>query len=1196
MARGIPALLAAGGGIPPHRVGVLHRELDPEVRKDFGSVLVIGFLRAGAVWGIAGSKPMTVEREGEGAGKDGQKETGGWSDPEGLVSILEEVKERAERLCQQFKEQREKRQGNLDVTHPSDDELKKCESSVKRNAALIKKLRGISEESRNSLCEEILKVNQSRYVSEAVVAIAETPIKSKDIPAAIQVCTLLHNRYSDFRAGIVDALVKSLNGANKSAGDDEKVIGSRRRSCVRLLVELLLCGVHQNLSVLHSVLKELVVADYHSNQDGYLLHLLLLTTFSKAGRDQLLGLPHKPRISLPIGVEGEEGDGVPEAVQPALRCAKAALLDLEAEQSKRFMAPEEDRRQFRDGLERAFSVASSTLVTEHADLRQQEQDNMHVLNTRGELPEEMAAQYEKKRKAFEALQRNMSAFAESLDKDLPDLPDDSLTRVTTDSQATGGDLGDDSGPPPLFDDAETQAFYETLPDLRALVPAVLLGVAEDKDKDEEESTPRKADGKKEEVSKKLEGKKAAKKGEGKEEGGEKGERGGEDGAKKGEGNSVEEGVKKDGGRGADEGKETEGEGKAADKVMAKDGRARASNQELDALLSRLPTCVTRDSADEISVNFCYLNSKAARKRLMRALCDVPKGSLQLLSFFARIAATLKQVYPDIANGVCQYLEEEFAALLTHKDPTEMTLEPRIRNMRYIGELCKFRIIPFGTVFIFLKQLLDDFVHHSIDAACALIETAGSFLIRLPETQIRMENMLEVMMRLKNAKTLDNRQKTLVDSAYFVCKPPRSGARRKRRPPIHAYIRHLIYNVLMEDSILYVLKKLRRVPWAEYEYIIVRCLVKAAGRRFSHVSLVASLCAGLTKYHDTLAIRIVDEVLEEMQNGLEYPSFGLYQRRVAHVRLLGELYNYRLLDSRTLFESLYWILNFGHDTPEDAMRLDPPGDTFRIRMICTLLDTCGRYFSKGTAKRKLDRFLSFFQRYILSKPPLSLDVEYDITDLLERLRSDLKRRCIGRITGNGLAPCLHADDDSASSSASEEGGERDGGEDAMNTADENDGVGLDDDDVAVGFVRKATPETDEEFERDLKSLLQDYQGRRVVSLSSPSGQAPPESPAADEGPQVSVPFKMLMKKGGRDDRSRELQVPMSVSLAAHQVVQEDLEALERSKIKELVLAANVRAEQEQLAAAGVPPIRRMSDRGRAPYTYGGRRYSSSRKRR
>lgn len=42
-----------------------------------------------------------------------------------------------------------------------------------------------------------------------------------------------------------------------------------------------------------------------------------------------------------------------------------------------------------------------------------------------------------------------------------------------------------SGPAPLFDDAETQAFYQNLPDLRAVVPAVLLGLlekSEDKDK------------------------------------------------------------------------------------------------------------------------------------------------------------------------------------------------------------------------------------------------------------------------------------------------------------------------------------------------------------------------------------------------------------------------------------------------------------------------------------------------------------------------------------------------------------------------------------------------------------------------------------------------------------------------------------------------------------------------------------------
>lgn len=58
-------------------------------------------------------------------------------------------------------------------------------------------------------------------------------------------------------------------------------------------------------------------------------------------------------------------------------------------------------------------------------------------------------------------------------------------------------------------------------------------------------------------------------------------------------------------------------------------------------------------------------------------------------------------------------------------------------------------------------------------------------------------------------------------------------------------------------------------------------------------------------------------------------------------------------------------------------LDPPEDCFRIRMIITLLQTCGHYFGRGSSKRKLDRFLIYFQRYMLSKGALPLDIEFDI---------------------------------------------------------------------------------------------------------------------------------------------------------------------------------------------------------------------------
>ena len=40
-------------------------------------------------------------------------------------------------------------------------------------------------------------------------------------------------------------------------------------------------------------------------------------------------------------------------------------------------------------------------------------------------------------------------------------------------------------------------------------------------------------------------------------------------------------------------------------------------------------------------------------------------------------------------------------------------------------------------------------------------------------------------------------------------------------------------------------------------------------------------------------------------------------------------------------------------------------------------TCGAFFCKGKAGRRLDRFLAFFQRYLLAKPPLPLDIDFDV---------------------------------------------------------------------------------------------------------------------------------------------------------------------------------------------------------------------------
>lgn len=80
---------------------------------------------------------------------------------------------------------------------------------MKRNSALIKKLRQLSEDSKEALLSDIQKTNQSKYVSEAVAAITEASLKSKDINAAVQICCVLHQRYPDFHSELVASLART---------------------------------------------------------------------------------------------------------------------------------------------------------------------------------------------------------------------------------------------------------------------------------------------------------------------------------------------------------------------------------------------------------------------------------------------------------------------------------------------------------------------------------------------------------------------------------------------------------------------------------------------------------------------------------------------------------------------------------------------------------------------------------------------------------------------------------------------------------------------------------------------------------------------------------------------------------------------------------------------------------------------------
>lgn len=71
----------------------------------------------------------------------------------------------------------------------------------------------------------------------------------------------------------------------------------------------------------------------------------------------------------------------------------------------------------------------------------------------------------------------------------------------------------------------------------------------------------------------------------------------------------------------------------------------------------------------------------------------------------------------------------------------------------------------------------------------------------------------------------------------------------------------------------VLRKLRKLSWAENEEYLVRTMLKAVKGRFSQVPQVASLAAGLARYHPSLGVAFVDALLEEVKHNLQQLTHG-----------------------------------------------------------------------------------------------------------------------------------------------------------------------------------------------------------------------------------------------------------------------------------------------------------------------------------
>ncbi|EEY60387.1 regulator of nonsense transcripts 2, putative [Phytophthora infestans T30-4] len=1060
----------------------------------------------------------------------------------------------------------------------------KLKSDIKRSSAFVKKLRVLSEANADSLLRDAAELNLTRYVSECVAALADAPLKAADLPAAVKVASLLHQRYEDFAPGMVRALVSSFE-ASYTSEDKGKML--RRRLLLRLLCELYLAGVFDDVQVIAHIIQRVARRESPGPKKSRGNMSIL---GSSTGSSQQLEVPLLVSFAKSVGVDFLGTTVVPQNVQEECR---SCYLE-------------------------AYDMICKFYLAQHATFLKLDARNEKEEANRGEVTEEHVQELKNAKLLFEKLQTSVNSLADALDRDVPPLPveekDDGSGNgsilVWEGGDGTGRELSRD-GP---FDDEATRSFYEDLPDLLELVPAVVLGlteadVAELKKKKEtaaaeEEETETEIEEDEEELATTE-----------------------DDGKDETEDTTL------------DDLEETDEEESKEVKVEVSDTSAETArtpstsyHHQLDAFFASLEDLVNRDRCDKAAVEFCYRNSKATRSRLVKTLYAVPRTHLELLAHYARLVATLQSVLKeDIGGELVSLLVGEFHGLIKRRN--QFRLESKIKNIRFLAELVKFRLCPPATGFRCLQRCFQDFQGHNVHVATTFLENCGRFLYCSKHTHARTVNCLSIMMKLKAAKHLDPQLETLVENAYYMCKPPERVERQvKQYDPLYLYLIRLLYQDLNGSNVNKVVKTLRRFPWQERGTcgLVLKALLKVTKGKVLQMKWICDVVKGLVRYHDQVLVLLVDDVLEHVRYGLEVNDYRDHQRSLGYVKLLGELYNCGLVSMNVVVETLYLLINHSHDLltlPQYSgdklsaaqllemkkkfllvpdMRYDPrvpsdvdgPTEVFRVRLVSALIETCNgsggspslpglsHPTERGISRPRLGRFMVFFQRYLLSKTEVPVETEFVVFDLFEMLagslRDHFKKFDTWEDVDQAVQEILRGDMEEAERRLSKKNA-------ALLMATN----GLESE-LLIIHDRVQKSEEDDEFEKAFKSMMHGSTDTRkpaarvnvdkmaiptVVKSSAalaPAGSRGLLSLDANGSPD-GVVFRMLRRGNKGKVEARPLVVPEASSLAQHSHRQENAGKKEQSELKRLVLQ---NMERDDFMSDG-PPIDGISSFGPPP---------------
>ena len=915
-----------------------------------------------------------------------------------------------------------------------ENKLRQMDSAIKKNVALVKKLKtsAITEATSVTLKSDFeSKINASKYMEECVVAISRGKLKGSD---AFYAAEVIHSMFGQLfqknqRTEMKEMLKKEILaiatpmssaeaaqmaleiglgvGLGVGIGGDSSIGGQQgedlnnddddeenkpptpllRRAKLCLLAELYLISIIDSPKCVYEVVKKHAEMEYDVAPEAYLQSLSALAFFAKTYSLEFLGKEDVKLISI-NSTEGEEKEAKTDDVND--------VNDDEEKNSVVVKCKPEVCEKFAQIIHEKYE--KDALVKLAASVRlasAREEDVLRVLKTKGEVPAQVSSAFSKATATRDALLKQCQTLAEALRVEkipkLEDFMDDDIddkdknkeaNRIELDrglkqrNAAAAASENNSDVNASEWESDEQRRFYQDLLPIKESIPAVLL---------------------------------------------------------------VEKPALEN---------ETDAEKKRREDQESKDFK-------VDALMNRLRRdCENAEKVDAFAVDFCYVATPGAKKRLAEELLSPPEltnmknnnnnnnsnamttenSSNQqqnallmspLVPFYARVLKLMSKVFPkDISDVVASKVLENFFNLNTTIQTTttpqprsnvhsssqqqQQLLKQKLQNVHYVSELIKFELIdPSAEAMQCLQILIENFERvNSLNAAqngavelmCAFVYRCGRFLCKSAKSKKRANTFLDIILRLKSivSKYLDETQVALVDEAYYAARPREVFRTTKPpKPVLFEYVKYIFVEQMSADPSLAkrqlakVLKHCDQFDDVHLERYLIRRAIKHSQQKFDDAERVVRLMSKLSQNQkdikkNELIVKFTDAALEEFRFGLEQNLSHMTQRRVSNARVIGELFSQRCLHAESIFSCLFLLLNNLEPFNNDFDRKDP----IRVRVANVLLEKCGRFFNRGWQKKKLDVFLTYFQRYMRSKT-LSMDVNNDAVNIIKELRPQMK---------------------------------------------------------------------------------------------------------------------------------------------------------------------------------------------------------------